>query len=231
MRRCSFYDNEKTTGSGGAVALGGYSNVLIEDCWFENNRSIGSPRSGGAVGTAGVTSEIEMRGCTFIRNYTIGAGAGGAVRADGANVLIESCTFSENAQEFDLSLGGAAVALEADNNTFVRNVVTRSAGDQAVSLWNGTLTTSCNVYWDNPLGHTSGFALDASDLVADPLFCAPEAGNLTVNVLSPCLPENNLSCDELIGAWGEGCGSVSVEPSSWGRIKNAYREDPEDETP
>jgi hypothetical protein len=43
---------------------------------------------------------------------------------------------------------------------------------------------------------------------------------------SPCLPENSGVCG-LIGAFGEGCGVTSVEPSldarSWGSLKNLYR--------
>jgi hypothetical protein len=233
MRRCQFYDNEKTTGSGGAVSIASYTYGLIEDCWFENNRSVGPTRSAGAIRTAGTGagSEFVIRNCTFVENYTVGVGEGGAIRADGASVTIEGNTFWKNSQELDVSHGGAAVVMEADANVFVGNVVSSSTGDQAVSLKTGTLATGCNVYWDNPLGHTSGFTLDPTDLIADPMFCDPEDGDFTVNVFSPCLPENNPLCGELIGAWGLGCGSVSVEPSSWGRIKNLYRHRGDDRQP
>jgi hypothetical protein len=36
------------------------------------------------------------------------------------------------------------------------------------------------------------------------------------------LPGNN-TCGIQIGAFGTGCGPVSVEPSSWGGIKALYR--------
>jgi hypothetical protein len=231
MRRCKFYDNEKTTGSGGAISVTGYSDVLIEDCWFENNRSVGSPRSAGAIRTSGSSSDFVIRTCTFVSNYTLGVGEGGAIRADGSSVVIEGSTFWGNSQELDLTNGGAAVVMEADANTFVRNVVSNSTGDQAVSRKTGTLVTACNVYWDNPLGHTSGFSMDPTDLEADPMFCDVEVGDFTVNATSPCLPKNNPLCDELIGAWGEGCGSISVEAESWGRIKNLYRVEPEEREP
>jgi hypothetical protein len=46
--------------------------------------------------------------------------------------------------------------------------------------------------------------------------------DLTVSSLSPCLPANSLGCG-LIGALGQGCGTVAIQPMSWGQIKGAYR--------
>jgi len=90
-----------------------------------------------------------------------------------------------------------------------------------VRLSTGTVDPSCNIYWDNPLGNTQNFPLDPTDRVVDPLYCDPEHDDLTVSVLSPCLPPNSLGCG-LIGALGEGCGAISIEPTSWGRIKARF---------
>ena len=60
---------------------------------------------------------------------------------------------------------------------------------------------------------------------ADPLFCDAAAGDFTLSSQSPCLPGNHpdgADCG-LIGAFGQGCGTVSVQPSSWGAIKEMYR--------
>jgi hypothetical protein len=65
------------------------------------------------------------------------------------------------------------------------------------------------------------------DVVADPLFCDPENGDFTLSSQSPCLPGNHpdgVDCG-LIGAFGQGCGPVSIEKLSWGRIKGMYRDD------
>jgi hypothetical protein len=43
-----------------------------------------------------------------------------------------------------------------------------------------------------------------------------------VMVGSPCLPDGSIGCG-LIGAFGEGCGAISVDRASWGEIKAAYR--------
>jgi hypothetical protein len=101
-------------------------------------------------------------------------------------------------------------------------------GDEAAGLRMGTLETGCNVYWDNAQGNTAGFVPDATDLVADPMFCDVSASDFHVNAASPCIPGNGYpSCTELIGAYGQGCGVLSVEPDlnarSWGSLKSLYR--------
>ena len=84
------------------------------------------------------------------------------------------------------------------------------------------MTSSCNVYWDNPQGHTDGFAMGPTDRVVDPLFCDPESGDLYLMENSPCLPLFSKGCG-LIGALGQGCGTVSVVPETWAEIKARYR--------
>jgi predicted outer membrane repeat protein len=232
MRRCTFVDNRRVNGIGGAVAAVNYSTVVIEDCSFIGNSS----NLGGAIATSGsapqyATLSTIVRGCSFISNGTTGAGKGGAIHAGGQPLItVEGNTFHNNSQPLDWPNGGSSVVLAGDTNIFRLNVVSSSLGDQAVSRQMGTVVTGCNVYWNNPLGNTSGFSLDPTDVVADPLFCGPETGHFTVNEGSPCLPPNN-PCRELIGAWGKGCGTVSVESRSWGSIKGIFRVSPEEVAP
>jgi hypothetical protein len=58
------------------------------------------------------------------------------------------------------------------------------------------------------------------NISADPLFCAPAAGNLFLNSSSPCL--NAPGCG-LLGALPMGCGATSVTETTWGRIKGTFR--------
>ena len=44
--------------------------------------------------------------------------------------------------------------------------------------------------------------------------------------MHPCLPTDPSGCGQ-IGAFGQGCGTISVESTSWGKIKGFYREDAE----
>ena len=138
--------------------------------------------------------------------------------------MIEGNTFYGNGQQYDWHNAGSSITVDSGDVTLRRNVIAGSTGDQAVGVWLGTMHTSCNVFWQNALGNADGFTLDPTDLEADPWFCNAAGDDFTVNTASPCLPGNgNPSCTELIGAWGQGCGAVSVEPSTWGKIKAGYR--------
>ncbi|MFN8179275.1 MAG: right-handed parallel beta-helix repeat-containing protein [bacterium] len=216
IRRCRFSNN---TGVGGSVGTYAYSTVLIEDCWFERNRS--GP-GGGALGLSG--PDVTIRNNTFVGN-SVASGLGGAVDLQLGTVLLEGNTFYGNFIDEVSGRGGSAVYLHSGVNcTFRRNVVAASTGGQAVGVYGASIQPSCDLYWDNAQGNTAGFVPDATDLIADPMFCDTTASDLDVNAASPCLPGNgNPSCTELIGAWGQGCGTVAVEPSSWGRIKNSFR--------
>jgi hypothetical protein len=59
-RRCRFSENEKVNGVGGAIFVGRYTTATIEDCWFESNRSIGSPQRRARSGR-GPTSTVVIR--------------------------------------------------------------------------------------------------------------------------------------------------------------------------
>ena len=60
---------------------------------------------------------------------------------------------------------------------------------------------------------------------APPLFCDSDQGNYALSSGSPCAPGNHpddADCG-LIGALPVGCGTVSITPQSWGRIKGGFR--------
>lgn len=217
MRRCRFVGNASTSGSG-AIDVD-YPTVQVEDCWFEGNES---PAAGAMTAGGGNSNQI-IRRCTFLNNS---GHAAGAINVSGWMNLIDGNTFWGNHVDVNQSSGGSAVLLYAGNTVFTNNVIANSTGDQAVGLGGfiNTLQTGCNVYWDNPLGNTSGFQPDPTDLQADPLFCDVAVKNFHVDAASPCIPGNgHPACTEPIGAWGAACGTVSVESSSWGRIKSGFR--------
>ncbi|MFN8177684.1 MAG: right-handed parallel beta-helix repeat-containing protein [bacterium] len=227
VRRTRFTDDVQTNGAGGACYTDTRTTALFEDCWFEGNQSLyggGAGASGGALALWGSQSDETVRNCTFVENYTNVQGEGGAIIASGHLIVIEGNTFFGNAQAQAATRAGASITVESGTVTLRRNVIAASSGDTAVGLYQGTIHSSCNVFWQNVLGNADGFTLDPTDIEADPWFCDTAANDFTVNAASPCLPGNgNPSCTELIGAWGQGCGVVSVEPSTWGRIKNSFR--------
>ena len=60
------------------------------------------------------------------------------------------------------------------------------------------------------------------NLNADPLFCDPENGDYSLAANSPCLPDFN-EWQVLVGALGEGCAPVALNPQTWARVKAKYR--------
>jgi predicted outer membrane repeat protein len=221
IRNSVFIGNAATSGGGaGAVNINDYEGgVTIEDCYFEGNSAV----SGGGAIAIGNRSSWTVQNCTFWRNQaTSGGSTGGALFAGtlSGSGVVTGCTFEGNAA--GSALGGSAVFLDVGSVSFTNNVVTGSIGAQAVRRDVGGVTRGCNVYWNNAGGNTVGFTLAASDRVIDPEYCDAPTGDLTVFDSSPCLPVNSAGCG-LIGAHDQGCGTVSVERTSWGRIKEGYR--------
>ena len=219
VRNSSFRNNAANEGAG--IAVSDYFNgVLIEDCVFENNTA----GSGGAVFAIGVGPKV-IRGNLFVNNRAEGDSfaRGGAMRVSQNVVTIEGNTIVDSFQEGPS--GGAAInaTVTAPGSVIRNNVIAGSTGNIAVRVANGTATTSCNVFWNNVEGDIVGVPLDPTDQVADPLFCDPPSENYYVSTASPCLPENNPNCVDLIGAFGAACGFVSIESMSWGRLKGIYR--------
>ena len=217
LRDCLFDSNVGLVGSGGAVDVRG----VVERCVFVNNRSWGY---GGGL----LCGTSQVRECLFVGNVS-SAGGGGMFAGLGPSI-VENCTFVENHVEPG-SNGGAAIRAGASSILTLRNnVITASYGDEAVARGtNGQITPACNVYWENLDGNWSGFLPDSTDRVVDPEFCDAPASDYTVRSTSPCLPPNSLGCG-LIGAFGEGCGTVSVDAQTWGHLKAGFRNNELDET-
>lgn len=192
----------------------------MEDCWLEGTSS----SAGGAASFGGsLTDQVVVRRCTIVSSFG-GVGVSGGLYAGGRVIAVEGNTFLGNAIGTDWIDGGSAARLSASvSGTFFHNVIANSSGEQAVRK-SPLVTEGCSVFWNNAAGNVSGFVSDPTDPEADPLFWDPTAGDLHVGVGSPCLPgTGHPACTELIGAHGEGCGTVSVRPRSWGSIKGDYR--------
>jgi hypothetical protein len=195
--------------------------LTIEDNLMERNTS--STSSGTCVFASGCAGNI--RGNTFVNNRILGSGGGNFVYVNSRTNIVGN-TF--HGSEVAPGIGDGVVALDACYDgpfSFRLNVIAGSRGVPAVVLQECSYrpTDGCNVFWDNPAGNFVFYTPQPTDVVADPLFCDPSTGDFTVREGSPCLPGGVPTCGE-IGAWGMGCGVVSVEPTSWGEIKSLYRE-------
>ncbi len=209
---CEFFGNHAYIG--GAIAEGVDGDVVISGCWFEGNSA---DQRGGAVYLAGGAATRIVEDCVFRNNHALG-GSGGGLKIY-VSTEITGCTFFGNSA----GSSGAALRVNSGDVSLENSIVANSLNRPAVALYDGSLVSACNVFWNNESGNAYNWTPGPTDFEADPRFCDPESGNFTLSSDSPCLPENNpFGCD-LIGAFGEGCGGVSVESSSWGRIKQAYR--------
>jgi hypothetical protein len=218
IRNSVFIGNSETgSGGGGAVNIQDYGGgVTITDCYFEGNNSV---NGGGAV-LLGGQEPWTVQNCTFWNNHD--SIAGGALYT-GSLVAgtLTGCTFAGNGAPG--ALGGSSILFVGGPVSLTNNVVTGSIGFQAVRTAGSFVSPrKCNVYWNNAGGNTVGFTLGATDRVIDPQYCDAPNGDFTVFDTSPCLPVNSAGCG-LIGAHDQGCGSVSVEFRSWGKIKEGYR--------
>ena len=119
--------------------------------------------------------------------------------------------------------GGAAFRGGA-GAIFRNNIIVGSTGAPAVYVGNGLTEERCNLFWNNAAGDAIGFTPDSTDVFADPQFCHPDAGEFTVSSTSPCAPGNTPYCEQ-IGALGVGCGMVSIESMSWGKLKARFLRD------
>ena len=216
---CVFLDNWADVASG-ALQISQYNlGATVRRCRFEGNVAYGSGAGGLGWGNYGAKL---IEDCLFLNNATsTGNGQGGALRVSGnGSCVIRGNTFCGNSQTYEFF--GGATAYIATSALFERNIVSGSRGNTAVFVEEGgSLSTNCNVYWDNEDGN--GVPLGATDREANPEFCDPDNHDFTVRENSPCVEPGSLGCGQ-IGAFGIGCGVVSVESASWGRIKALHRE-------
>jgi hypothetical protein len=214
---CQFLDNSSNSGAGALAVSTANGGTVIRECLFKGNVAYGTGSGALGLGTFGSKT---VENCIFIENQALGSnGTGGGLSGGGIPLfVVRGNTFVNNAKIATPPAGGSVRF-----NTyglFENNIVVGSEGGAAISAPNG-IEPSCNVYWDNSLG--VGIPLSPTDREIDPQFCDAGVYDLTLRTGSPCLPDDPLGCG-LIGALGQGCGTVSVDSKSWGQIKGLYRE-------
>jgi hypothetical protein len=191
--------------------------LIVRNTLFSGN-AIGGLGWGGGLQVADCTGVIEF--CTFENDTCRSLGLGG-----GLGVIISQVRVENNTFYGCHAFLGSAVGIDGPDAGFARNVVANSTGGPALWKSGGPLNaqSGCSVIWANASGDFGGdWSPAVSDIFADPQFCDAEAGDYTVHNSSPCTEKNSGGCGA-IGAFGVGCGIVSVEPRSWGRIKDSYR--------
>ena len=105
---------------------------------------------------------------------------------------------------------------------FSGNVLALNSGSNAYHATFAPRAGDCNVFWANRDGDYFNYESGPHDQFVAPQFCGIPLDDYTVRTSSPCAAENNLDCGQ-IGAFGVGCGTVSIDPMSWGRLKSLHR--------
>jgi hypothetical protein len=225
---------------GGGASINGLSgtSAAVRDCVFRNN-------TGHAALSVLSMPQAEICQNVFDGNTSADGGAAAlAVSNSAGYATVEGNLFVGNVAVSQTFVVGWSTSGEVRGNTFYGNtcpanraVLSRSGSWPTLfanNIFAGNLggpairasveppEASCNLFWSNAGGDYEGYVPSPTDLFVDPHFCDPEAGDFQLMSDSPCLPENSGTCG-LIGAFGEGCGTVSLTPSSWGLIKSRFR--------
>jgi hypothetical protein len=148
---------------------------------------------------------INVSFATKIDHNVVGhnGGRGIVVANDNGNDVLRSNTsYNNNGPGYEISTTDANLDSVANNIGFGNSVGMRRNGAGAVVL-------TCNDWFGNPGGATSGVPVGITDVVLDPRFCNSHADIVTLAQTSPLL---SLAGCGLVGALGLGCSSpVAVD--------------------
>ena len=208
-------------GYGGGISCYGDATPTFRSCLIEQNSS---SYTGGGFYT--YYADPGVLDCTIVGNS---AGGGGGVTC-GSSAFFQSCTVVGNE-----ALVGAGFYFSHSWASVDRTIIAFNTSGAGVGCGGGIpdfALTCCDVY-GNEGGDWVGcvaeqYGIDGN-ISADPLFCGLPEGDYTIESASPCSPFSspNEECD-LVGAWGIGCETSPVKPSTWGEIKALYQVSDED---
>ncbi len=214
---CTFVSNTASE-TAGALNVSSVATALVE-----NNRFVGNVSR--VVGPGAASVEIvrlgcEIRGNLFVRNRHEGSNnGGGAIRVQTEGLCTQNTFVGNESSSF-----GSAVwdFWSGDLLEFSGNILALNSGSSAYHATFAPRAGDCNVFWANGDGDYFNYQPGVHDLFVAPQFCDIPLDDYTVRSSSPCAVENNPDCGR-IGAFGVGCGTVSVDPMSWGRLKSLHR--------
>jgi len=209
------YNDASSAGGGLSVNNG---NAVIEDNIIRFN-SAGGTGGGVHIWHAG-GGVVQVRGNLIILNESRD---GGGLGINGGHPVIEYNTFWGNsAWRFGGAISNAESELPEPGTAIIRNNILAGSVDGAgVHCINQfAIALSCNCVFDNADGAYVDCPPPTGDIYEDPQFC-DHLGFLLAST-SPCAPAQAGICGS-IGAFGVGCGPISIDDVSWTSIKAAYR--------
>jgi hypothetical protein len=221
---CVFIAN--TASTGGAVYLWSCSPV-VSDCVFLGNRA--PSFDGGAIAQLfGATASFSR--CLITQNESWRGSAFYFFLSSGDETTVSNCTVVANIGPNEAIRVSSTVGSPSPD--FDNTIIAFNEGTSFSGICQGVTSppqfSCCDVY-DNAGGDWIDCIADqlgsSGNISVDPFFCDPVLGDFSLRSDSPCLPGNHpdgADCG-LIGAFGQGCGPISVESETWARIKERYR--------
>ena len=189
--------NRAGFGDGGAMYLQPmYSGTLVRGNVITDN--FAADKGGGiflGLVYPGLSAEIAYN--LVARNRSTGRArmgkSGGGIALEAVNAWVHHNTIVANTGEGPGGIYGGGIAMDDGSSPLIeRNIIaltTLGAGIRCLSPTTATIRD--NLAWDNTGGHGSGtaagWAQKDGNLIADPLFCNPDAGDFTLSEDSPAL--------------------------------------------
>ncbi len=222
-------------GNGGGVCFDGGSNRWVRG-FVRGNVASGSGSSGRGGGL--YLLQIGGGGITGTQIVANSAAFGGGVYIEGFTPPVWTfgevahCTIFANASSGAAAAGGIHVS-GFSLAALVNNVIAFQVDGHGIAC---NVPSSPNVRYNDVIsgsGNTdSEYGADCTDRTGvngnirqDPLFCGSSATppDLALQSLSPCLGAGEGGADMGAHDASASCGTVSIEDSSWGKIKALYR--------
>ncbi len=217
---CRFIENLGFS-KGGAVDLSGPVTIGASG-FFDNWASI----EGGALILDGLSLPLDSSfdGNLFVRNRADFMGGAVLVESYGHGIMnFERCTFVSNGAKLGGHLAGKGSQPSIRLSECI--LALTSEGAAADGFGSPCDAMCCDIYGNaggDYVGYLAGLDSVQGNFSSDPQFCDASSDDFSLAETSPCL-DPPAPCLGPIGAYGVGCGPVSVEATSWGRIKAAYR--------
>jgi predicted outer membrane repeat protein len=222
--------------------------ITMTDCLVAENSCVGP---GGAIYLYHCEDEpyVTLTRCTLLDN--VAGGSGGALACDRSGLNLDNCTLSGN--ETSSFGGGVLLQNESHANLERTIIAFSTGEAVSCWGYSQATCACCNLYGNSDGDWTAcliGQHGVNGNFSADPLFCGGADGSVptlhtdvspfSLQMTSPCLPGNHpddYDCG-VIGAHKQGCGpvepgndpsppmpgeEVTVEATTWGRIKAGYR--------
>jgi hypothetical protein len=228
ISNCAFSNHNGSSILGRAGVQLSQSEATFTDCIFEAND---------VALWADNCSLVRLTNCVFIQNPSQRFSVVSLTNVGSA--VLTNCLFAENSGPCIATENcGALVvtgctltgslSLDNDAATVSNSIIAFSSLGAAVTcVGTTTVELACCDVFGNQGGDWVGCIADQSDrdgnLSADPLFCRPRLFDYQISSASPCAAANAPSGCGQIGARPVGCSIVSVEPSTWGRMKAMWR--------